>query len=66
MHILDPRGTVHVRILERGMPQGKHHPEHLAHHIGKLRNRGLPIRNGKLVPVLVILGKNGHNDDQTQ
>ena len=66
MHILDPRGAVHMRILERSMPQGEHHPEHLAQHIGKLRNSELPIRNGKLVPVLVILGKDGHNDDKTQ
>ena len=64
--ILHARGAEHMRILEGRMAQGKHRPEHLAHHIGELRNGVLSIRDGKLVPVLVILGKDGHNEDNTQ
>ena len=65
MHILHARGAEHMRILERGMSQGEHRSEYFAHHIGKLRNRGLPIHNGKLVPVLVILGIGGRDHDET-
>ena len=66
MDILHAHGADHLRILEREMPDRERRPEHPAHHIGELRNRKLSIRNGKLVPVLVILGKDGHNDDNTQ
>ena len=66
MDILHPRGAEHMRILEGCMAQGKHRPEHLAHHIGELRNRGLSIHDGNLVTILVVLGKDGENGYNTK
>ena len=69
IHIVDilrTHASEEKRVLEREMPHGERRPQDPARHIRHLRQRELSIRDGKLVPVLVILGKDGTRDNQAQ
>ena len=55
-----------IRILEGEMPEGKSRPQHTSRHIRKLRKRELAVRDRKLIPILVVLGKDGEKNCNTK